>query len=333
MSVLFSGYVRPIAETFQRQIEEHKKTGMHIIPIDEIGSPEFLKEILGINKEDFCVCAFMGSRPPRGLGGISEVARLYPKMLTHLDHEYNLHMPLLSGGGNYNTDKEAGLMGQWAHGATEEGRRARFVTMQTLVQREGLPYSTGTAACLKQLPDEDRVGERTDGLICIGDLFLVFPGGLGTMTELAELFTITSINRGFERKKIIIIDQIFTDPKTGDVSRFWNNDIAALITKNHAGLIDDFTAKSINSHFLIYRPDEKLTPEEISAEMISLTLAIGIFDDNHRAEVKQTSFDPALKEKHLLQLSKGSSIQKIFNGHGENGNWIDDLRKIVSGEK
>ena len=66
----------------------------------------------------------------------------------------------------------------------------------------------GAAICLKQLEGQNRLGERTDGLICIGDLFIIFPGGLGTFSELATIFTNADVNIHFGNKKIVIFDPL-----------------------------------------------------------------------------------------------------------------------------
>lgn len=331
MPNLVPQYIRPITPKLQKLVDRYKESGMRVIPVDGIGSPEQLKAVLGIAPEDFGVCAFMGSREPVGMPGLSEVVRQYPKALSKLDARYNLHMPRISGGGNWDatSPKKAGLMGQWAKGATEAGLPAHFVTMQSLVQVEGVPYAKGTTACLKQLPDEDRIGERTDGLICVADLFIVFPGGLGTLTELSALFTNTSINHKFEKKKVVILDPIFTDPITKKRSRYWENDVAGLTTKNHAGLISDNTAKSINSHCVLYRPNAALNAKEVCRELISLTLSIRKIAPKSEPDNAFAALHPILRKKYLLPLNAESQVERIFNNHGANGRWVDDLRCIV----
>ena len=331
MPNLIPQFIRPVEPSFEALIDKYNKIGMHIVPVDGLGSPEQLKAIINITPEDFGVCAFMGSRPPKGMKGLSQVVRLYPKMLSQLDNHYELHMPRISGGGNWDktSPKKTGLMGQWARGATEMGLPAHFITMQDLVQREGLPYAKGQTACLKQLPNEDRIGERTDGLICVADLFIVFPGGLGTLTELAALFTNTSINNEFGKKKVVIYDPIFTDPITGEQSRYWQNSIAAMTTQNHSGLIGNDTAKNINSHCVLYRPDELLTPEQITRELMSLTLSIRKIAPKSKSDAGFKAIHPAIRKKHLAPLSKGSLLKRIFNDHGTNGQWVDDLRRLV----
>lgn len=331
MPNLVPQYIRPVEPAFSDIIDEYNEVGMWVIPIDGIGNPEQLKAILGFLPEDFGVCAFMGSRVPKGMPGLSEVVRLYPKVLSELDAKYDLRMPRISGGGNWDENKpeKTGLMGKWAYGATEVGLPAHFVTMQNLTQVEGLPYAQGKAVCLKQLPSEDRIGERTDGLICVGDLFIVFPGGLGTLTELAALFTNTSINHEFEKKKVIILDPLFHDPTTGEVHRFWKNAVADLVTRNHSNLISDTTAKNINSHCVLYQPDDTLTPEQVCHELISLTLSIKQMAFKHDEKTEFDVMHPTFRKKYLVPLSDDSQVERIFNDHGTNGRWVDDLRHHV----
>ena len=149
-------------------------------------------------------------------------------------------------------------MGQWAYGATRSGLPVYFVTMQNLVlQEESLPYAKGAAICLKQLEGQNRLGERTDGLICIGDLFIIFPGGLGTFSELATIFTNADVNIHFGNKKIVIFDPLVPGEKGQAAQRYWQSGVQSVLEMNRAGFITDAMAKKKKRslHDLPARPE------------------------------------------------------------------------------
>ncbi len=317
-------FERPISGEFRKLIEDYGNAGMKVIPVDAIGSPKHLRSRLGLTDEDFTVCAFMGSRVPKGMEGLSTIVRGYPRLLAQLDQQHHLQMPRLSGGGNWNLlkPKENGLMAQWARGATENGHPAHFVTMQGLIELEGLPRALGASAFLKQLPGEERIGERTDGLLCVGDMFIVFPGGLGTTTEMSALFTNSSIRRTVKSKKAILFDPIFEDPKTGEVSRYWEPIIKLLVLQNHAGLIGDDTMKNINNHCVVYRPDSGLSPKQVTRELLSLTLAI-------RDLSREDNLHPEFRKTYSVPISTGSHLARVFQDHEANGTWVNDLDSLM----
>ena len=317
-------FKRPISEKFHALIQDYGDAGMKVIPVDAIGSPEQLRSRLELTEEDFVVGAFMGSRVPKGMKNVTPVVRGYTRLLAQLDDQHHLNMPRLSGGGNWNPLKpEAnGLMAQWARGATEDGYPAHFVTMQGLIELEGLPCAPGASAFLKQLDDEKRIGERTDGLLCVGDMFLVFPGGLGTVTELCAMFTNSSISRSEKSKKAILFDPIFENPKTGEVSRYWELFIKLLVQQNDAGLIGNDTMRNINNHCVVYRPDSGLSPKQVTRELLSLTLAI-------RDLSREDNLHPEFRKTYSLPLSTGSHLARVFPDHDANGTWVNDLDSLM----
>lgn len=321
-------FERPV-NGFGKVIEEHEIHNMIIIACDEIGHPMHLREKLSLTINDFAVCAFMASRPLKGIGGIAEVVYLYSKTLAILNRGYNSHIQCLSGGGNVSgTPEEDGLMGQWARGATEAGCTAHFVTMQDLVQREGLPLANGRAVCLKRLDGEDRLGERTDGLISPADLFIVFPGGTGTRTELYTLLTNYSINPEFARKKTIFVDPVQTNPVTGKVSRYLENDMKMLVENTQINGISEKSGKQINDNCLVYQPDENLSPEQICEELISLTLAIRQAAPKFAPHTGYGPLSAKLRNKHIVPFlgNSGSKVVKLLDNFNADWGWIDDLR-------
>jgi predicted Rossmann-fold nucleotide-binding protein len=326
MSALITPCVRPVTAELQKTIDEHARHGMKIIPIDSLGEPAALKRLMGIKKEDFVVCAFMGSRMPKGAEDIAEVVRLYPKRLAQLDHEYDLHMPRLCGGGSADF---SGLMSKFALGATEDGHPAYFVTMQNIVEIEGLPLAPGSAVCLKQLPKEDRIGERGDGLICVGDLFIVFPGGIGTTNEVSALFTNTSVSNMAGSKKIVFFNPICHDPITGEEYRFLEDDLKSLKKKNQADLISNGAAKNINDHCLVYSPAKDLAPELMCNDLMALTFAIREAAPRYDPDVGYEPLTPNAWDR-IPPLNPGSTLEKVFDHIDADWGWINGLSRIAS---
>jgi uncharacterized protein (TIGR00730 family) len=99
---------------------------------------------------------------------------------------------LVWGGGR------AGIMGTVAEGARSAGGRTIGVIPQALVDRE----VADTAA--DELVVTDGMAARKIVLIARADVFLILPGGLGTLDELFEVWTTATL--GLHAKPIILLD-------------------------------------------------------------------------------------------------------------------------------
>jgi len=328
---------KPFTTDLDQIVAEYERVGMKIIPVGNIGRPQELREMLRIRENDFCVCAYMASSPSK-IPGIKEVVRTVAETLGRLDAQYDLDMPMLSGGGNYLgafPDENTSLMGEWAYGATRNDRMARFVITQGLIQKEGLPLHRGVTVCLKQLLDlEDdlRLGARTDGLLYGGDLGVIFPGGGGTLIEkLDELMTI-SINTNSIMKKLLLIDPVFQDPITTSAAPFWAGTIHQLTTMNHAGTISDRALRLFNEHCLVYRPDASLGPSQMSAEITSIILAIRAEAHRFNPNAGYAPIRGDLLTQYLIPLVGSGTISQMFDGHAlQDRSWGSSLRYLSQG--
>lgn len=320
-------------------VTQYAPFGMEIIPVGVIGTPKALRRMLHLSEDDFGICAYMASSPTK-IPGLKEVVRSVAESLSAIDKQYDLKIPLVSGGGNWNSakpDENTSLMGEWAYGATRNDAFARFVITQGLIEKEGLPYTKGVTVCIKQLPNDSvdlRLGVRTDALMCAGNLPIVFPGGYGTLLEVINEFLNLSINPQANVKKVLVVDPIVKDPLTTSVAPFWEDDIRSFIRKNHAGTISDKTAKCINDHCLVYRPDPSITPQQFCDEIVSLAIAIRAEAPQFNPYAGYTPVRPELLKKHLRPLSGGGTIGRIFDNHPlQDRSWGYNLRYLSTGNQ
>jgi uncharacterized protein (TIGR00730 family) len=99
---------------------------------------------------------------------------------------------VISGGGR------VGLMGTLAEGARSAGGRTIGVIPQSLVDLEVADIASD------ELVITDGMAARKTIMIERSDVFVVLPGGIGTMDELFEVWTVASL--GLHDKPVIIFD-------------------------------------------------------------------------------------------------------------------------------
>jgi uncharacterized protein (TIGR00730 family) len=92
-----------------------------------------------------------------------------------------------------------GIMGAAADGALAQGGSVLGVLPEMLAGRELAHPSVQNMITVRGM------AERKDILIGESDLFLVLPGGLGTLDELFEVLTANTL--GFTNKPVIILNQ------------------------------------------------------------------------------------------------------------------------------
>ncbi|NBX17090.1 MAG: TIGR00730 family Rossman fold protein [Proteobacteria bacterium] len=91
-----------------------------------------------------------------------------------------------------------GLMGAAADGALAAGGEVLGVLPQKLASKE-LAHTK-----IQQLLTVDSMARRKDILMNESDLFLILPGGLGTLDELFEVLTANTL--GFSDKPVVILN-------------------------------------------------------------------------------------------------------------------------------
>lgn len=99
---------------------------------------------------------------------------------------------LVSGGGC------VGMMGAVADGARSEGGHTVGVIPQVLVDREIADTNSD------ELVITDGMFDRKATMIEKSDAFLTLPGGLGTLDELFEVWTVAML--GMHRKPVVLVD-------------------------------------------------------------------------------------------------------------------------------
>ena len=314
-----------------KMVAEYAASGMKLIPAGHLHRPETLRENLGLGPSDFGVCAFMGSSPGR-IPNVKEIVRGVATELSRLNETHDLHMPLISGGGNWKGDapnEKTGLMAEWAYGATRNNNHVRFVITQGLIAKEGLPKKPGTAICLRQNAadsNDARLGLRTDGLLYAGKFFIVFPGGFGTLVELLGSLTNLGISGDFDHKKFLIVDPIATNPETTATTNFWASDIQSIKEKNQFGFVGNQTAERINDNCLLYRPDATLTPEGVTREIVAITLATRDAARTYDPRSDFAPLPPTLLREYLRPIESQSTIGRIYNNHPHTDrSWVDSM--------
>lgn len=131
------------------------------------------------------LCVFCGSRP--GLRGeYLEAARYMGPMMAREG------LSMVFGGGN------VGMMGQAANSALEAGVRVTGIQPYALEQREAAHQG------LTELILVETMHQRKQLMAQMSDAFWVLPGGIGTLEELAEMFTWNVL--GIHQKPIAIWD-------------------------------------------------------------------------------------------------------------------------------
>ncbi|MEV4757733.1 TIGR00730 family Rossman fold protein [Micromonospora sp. NPDC049559] len=99
---------------------------------------------------------------------------------------------LVSGGGC------VGMMGAVAEAARAGGARTLGVMPRLLVQREVADLDAD------ELVITESMAERKTAMIDKSDAFLTLPGGLGTLDELFEIWTLGTL--GLHRKPMVLVD-------------------------------------------------------------------------------------------------------------------------------
>ena len=120
--------------------------------------------------EDMNITVYLGANPGN--------RPVYARYAYDLGQWVAAHGHTLVYGGS-----RTGLMGQLADGALEQGGRVigvepRFF-MEKELQHEGL----------SELIVTDNMTERKQKMLELGDLFLAFPGGIGTLEEISEVMS------------------------------------------------------------------------------------------------------------------------------------------------
>lgn len=304
--------------------------GMNVIPAKHLGSTDNVKNMFGFTDEHFPVCAFMAGRAPVATGQTPDLVEMFPKTFSEHDARFGLKMPLVSGGGNWGENtKSTGLMGRWAMGATEVGQPAYFLSMQSLVDYEGLPHKEGIAVCLTHDPKDYRIGYRTDGLNTIGRVFVAFIGGYGTLTELSCVLTTISISQ-FYASKVIIVSPLLENPRTGKTTRF-HAKLAPLIEEyvdfNTAG---PEATKRILEQCIYYQPAKDAPARVMTRDLTSLVMMA-------REEALHSALYPHLqplsphaRSTLINPLSSGSQLAPFLSADYGQSDWLNKLSRQLS---
>jgi uncharacterized protein (TIGR00730 family) len=131
------------------------------------------------------VCVFCGSAPG-GAPEFMELARATGALLARLG------LRVVYGG------SRDGCMGAVADGALEEGGHVLGILPEVFI-----PWEIAHPS-LTELRWVSGMAERKALMMAESDVFLVLPGGLGTLDELFEVVTFNAL--GYMRKPVLILD-------------------------------------------------------------------------------------------------------------------------------
>jgi predicted Rossmann-fold nucleotide-binding protein len=288
--------------TLMHAVNEYARHGMEIIPVSSIADEQDLRSKLGLAASDFLVCGFMGAA--EGISSeIQEITETFPQQVVEIAGKIGVSISLLSGGGS--PAKNNGLMALWSKSAMASGKPSYYVISENMLPIEFLPQTSGKAICTPLL------GMRTDGLVMLGDVFLVLPGGIGTMGELAVYFTNLTAYADFSRKKSIIIDPLITDPATGKTRRYWSALINILSDMLVCGMIRPNKMQVYNEQTLIYQPAHGLSAKSIADELCTITMSIRADAYNFNTQAGYKPVDQAALKQCITPLAKESRITNI----------------------
>ena len=132
---------------------------------------------------------------------------------------------LVYGGGG------KGLMGLIAEKFIQNNKEVIGVRPKFLIENEETHHA------LTRLIEVDTMQERKSKLIELSDLFIALPGGVGTLDEIIETFTLYKI--GFTKKKSGILN----------TNGFYNNLIEQLNEMSKRGFLSVFDKNGLKQRF------------------------------------------------------------------------------------
>jgi len=188
---------------------------------------------------------------------------------------------LVYGGGN------AGLMGVIANRFLESGQEVIGVRPKLLIKNENANEN------LTELFVVDTMQERKKKFIELADLFIALPGGVGTLDEIIETFTLFKI--GFIKKQSAIL--------------------------NTAGYYDSLIAFLENMSKYDFLSNEDRAGLIISSNPNALMKQLNIkeIDSKHTTEIDKIAFIDIQDGKILVSKSIGKNVYYIPGGKRENG--------------
>lgn len=188
---------------------------------------------------------------------------------------------LVYGGGNL------GLMGVVSERFLEYGKEVIGIRPQGLIESEGgKDYST-------QLIVVDSMQERKEKMIELADLFIALPGGIGTLDEIIETFTLFKI--GFIQKQSAILN---TDG-------YYDHLI---------GLLENMSAQG----YLADKDRDKLKVADTPSKLME-QLSISEPNRNLETEIDKIGFIEINNGKVLVAKSKGKDTYYIPGGKRDEG--------------
>lgn len=126
----------------------------------------------------------------------------------------------------------SGMMGELAKGAAEENGRIVSIYPKAIVGKEALiDYST-------ELHLVDSMSARKDLMVELSDVFLVLPGGVGTLDELFEVITLKALSI-IDKPVIIVNTSNYWDPILEMLQRIHQEGFARSTMLNTFVIADD----------------------------------------------------------------------------------------------
>ncbi|MGE4351793.1 MAG: LOG family protein [Bdellovibrionales bacterium] len=316
-----------ISTEIKRTIRELAGHGLEVCLIDNLGTSIQMRDYLGFSPEHWSLCSFSGGSPPRDLPGINELVFSVSNKLASLNvARPSLRMPLINGGGNtWMPPLVTGMMGQWTGGLVQAGFPVYGVITDKLILKEGLPPAPGIVFCLLTNAANNRLGQRTDGLILLADGFIIFPGGLGTKSEFIQRMTGTSVAGKPNGKPVLVVNPVIRDDVTGKDSRYFNLFLRSCASDNRYGEISNAAIENLNNQLVLYNPRKGATVEEMTEDVLSLILTIRDLEANSTLQKGLAPLSQEVLTVYTQPLNEGNTISRPFPNRKSSGPWFEAL--------
>lgn len=321
-----------LTTSFENTIRHFRKFGLEIIPVDGLGTPAQMRELMGFDPQDWVVCSFMASSPMGKMPDLRDLVFSYAFEHGQINKNLpSMRMPLINGGGNGSwLPTYMGLMGQHTHGTASAGQDVLAVITEELIIKEGLPEAAGRVLGLIGKANDPRLGLRTDALIALADAIIVFPGGMGTDTEVFDRLTKTSIDKDKNGLKTIFVNPLVYDKHEGVEVRYFEY----LFKKNklscQCGGVTERTLRDLNNQMICYNPRKGATADEMKNDLLSILYSIRKLEADPQLRSGLAPLPDVVENSFIRPLSQGSNIAQPYPGYRSSGDWYDRVAGCLS---
>lgn len=152
--------------------------------------------------------------------------------------------------------------------------------------------------------------------------------GNGTILEVADYNVSAAITPDFARRKMIYVDPEVFNPSTGHRSRFLDHDIPMLRRRIECDGMSEHTARKLNNNCVRYQPAPHLSPDQISDELVSLTIILRHNALHYAPHAGYTPLPNAVLREYICPVEgNGSHLAPLFEEYPVEWDWLHDAPK------